>query len=188
MKFHRSIHHLPLIWGQNPEATNLRGKPRHHSPQRHYPAPPGVSRGVLRPDGIHNPSGEFWVWPGASSQLNVSEKPPKATRKHPNQMNHLSWLVSMWRSSGSTPSSLRMVEVLPLSLRLSPAPPEGNSFQPLVFTTSFFGSLPRSVTIDKGWNKDGEVNWKLFLPAQLPLHHNGPGQRPHYCSNPSVHL
>ena len=40
-------------------------------------------------------------------------------------------------------------------------------------------------------SKDGAGTWKLLLPAQLPLHHNGPEQRPHYCwrsPDPSVHL
>jgi len=39
----------------------------------------------------------------------------------------------------------------------------------------------RSNNKNKTRNKDGAVTWKLLLPAQLPLHHNGPEQRPHYC-------
>ena len=45
--------------------------------------------------------------------------PPK---RHPDQRNHLSWLLSMWRSSGSTPSPARMVELLPPD---GGAPPPG---------------------------------------------------------------
>ena len=81
-------------------------------------------------------------------------------------------------------SSLRMVELLPLSLW--PRPLCRNSFQPLVSTTSFFGSEPRSVTSGEGWNKDGAVSWKLLLPAQLPLHHNGPEQQSSKCAQ--IHL
>ncbi|MED6273802.1 hypothetical protein CHARACLAT_010143 [Characodon lateralis] len=43
--------------------------------------------------------------------------PRKASRRH----RHLNWLLLMWRSSGSTPSSSRMVELLTLSLRECPA-------------------------------------------------------------------
>ncbi|KAK5613359.1 hypothetical protein CRENBAI_023223, partial [Crenichthys baileyi] len=35
--------------------------------------------------------------------------------------SHLNWLLLMWRSSGSTPSSSRMAELLTLSLREGPA-------------------------------------------------------------------
>ena len=41
----------------------------------------------------------------------------------------------------------------------------------------------------EGWDVDGLVNWELGLPAQLPLHHNGPVQCPHHCwrrTNPPV--
>jgi len=84
--------------------------------------------------------------------------------------NHLSGLLSTRRSSSSTPSSLRMSELLTLSLRLR--------------------KVISAVTKGEGWNVDGLVNRELCLPAQLP-HHNGPVQRPHYrrCrTNPSVHL
>jgi len=54
-----------------------------------------------------------------------------------------------------------------------------------------FSHYPKLVTIGQGWNIDGPVNRELRLPTQLPLHHNGPVQRLHYCrrcTNPSVHL
>ena len=35
--------------------------------------------------------------------------------------SHLSWLLSMWRSSGSTPSSSQVTQLLTLSLRERPA-------------------------------------------------------------------
>jgi len=40
-------------------------------------ATPGRSQGVPRPEGIYNPSSKLWVYAGASSQLDVPEKPPK---------------------------------------------------------------------------------------------------------------
>ena len=50
--------------------------------------------------------------------------PRQASRGHPKQMpepSSLNWLLSMWRRSGSTPSSSRMTELLTLSLRERPA-------------------------------------------------------------------
>ena len=46
-------------------------------------------------------------------------------------------------------------------------------------------------TIGKGWNVDQMVNWKLYLPAQFPLHHSGPTWCLHYCwycNSPPVKL
>ncbi|KAK0151754.1 hypothetical protein N1851_006880 [Merluccius polli] len=85
-----------------------------------FPLPPGGPRGVPRPAGICNPSSQFWVYPVVSYQLDVPGKPPRGgiLIRCP---NHLNWLLSTPRSSGSTLSSLRMSELLTLSLRLSPA-------------------------------------------------------------------
>ncbi len=47
------------------------------------------------------------------------------------------------------------------------------------------------MTISEDWDVDRLVNQKLCLPAQLPLHHDGPVQRLHYCrrhTNPAVDL
>lgn len=52
----------------------------------------------------------------------------------------LSWLLSTRRSSGCTPSSLRMTELLTLSLRLSPATPI--SFRVLAISLTFHSSWP----------------------------------------------
>lgn len=41
------------------------------------PAPPGGSQGIHRPERIHNPSSEFRVCPGLSSQWDVQGKPPE---------------------------------------------------------------------------------------------------------------
>ncbi|MEQ2237861.1 hypothetical protein ILYODFUR_027480 [Ilyodon furcidens] len=56
--------------------------------------------------------------------------------------SRLKWLLSMWRSSGSTPSSSRMAELLTLSLSARPLY-EGSSFQLLVSGISFFRLRPK---------------------------------------------
>jgi len=93
---------------------------RRETQTSHSPALPGGSRGVPRDEGTYNPSSESWVVSGAYSQCPENLQ-RKSTRMHPRCSNHLSWLLSMQRSSGSIPSSLRMTELL-TSLRLSPAP------------------------------------------------------------------
>ncbi|KAK0136585.1 hypothetical protein N1851_027270 [Merluccius polli] len=67
--------------------------------------------------------------------------------------SHLIWLLSTRRSSGSTPSSSRMTELLTLSLRESPA------------------TLLRKL-ISAACTRD--------LVLSLPLHHDGSMQSPHY--------
>ena len=101
-------------------------------------------------DGTYNSSSVFGVW--TQALLSFWKTSREATRRHPNQTNHLSWLLSMQRSSRSTPSSLRMVELLPPSLRLSPA----TLWRKLISAACiiFFRSLSRSVTIGESWNED----------------------------------
>jgi len=95
-------------------------------PQQCFPAPPGRPQGVPRPDEICNPSRVFWVCPKASYQWDVPGTPPAGgAQEDPDQMpEHLNWPLSTQRSSGSTPSSHQMSELLTLSLRLSPATPQ----------------------------------------------------------------
>ncbi|MED6271341.1 hypothetical protein CHARACLAT_019195 [Characodon lateralis] len=86
--------------------------PRHPSPQTPPPAPPGGTQDISRPAKRHNP----YTCPVASSQWNVpawntarERRPGGIWYKCP---SHLNWLLSMWRSSGSTPSPSRMAELL----------------------------------------------------------------------------
>ena len=74
---------------------------------------PGQPRDIVSP-----------TCPGASPGSPPSGTCPEhltreASRRHPNP-SHLSWLLSMWRSSGFTPSPSQMTELLTLSLRESP--------------------------------------------------------------------
>ena len=80
-----------------------------------------------------------------------------------------------------------MAELLNPSLMLSS---KGNPFQPLLSVTSFYRSLYPGL-VGEGWNRDGSINWKLRLPAQLPPYHNRLEQCPHSSwrsPNPSVYL
>ena len=83
--------------------------------------------------------------------------------------SHLSWLLSMWSSSGSTPSSSRMTEETHYS-RLYPG-------------SYSFGHDPKFMTIGESKNVDWPVNRELRLSTQLSLHHDRPIQRPHYCGH-----
>lgn len=92
----------------------------------------------------------LWVYPSVSTSWMWLENPQrKAARRilnrHP---NHLSWLLLMWRSSGSTPSSLRMSELLTLSGRARLLF-KGSSFRALVSDHSLFQSLHKAQ--DHGW-------------------------------------
>lgn len=70
---------------------------------------------------IYNLSNEFWVLLRASSQKDMPRKSPEdgIQEASKSDVNHLRWLLLIWRSSGTTPSSL-MMELITLSLRLSP--------------------------------------------------------------------
>lgn len=75
--------------------------------------------------------------------------------------NHLNWLLSTWRSSGSTPSSLQMSQLL--SLRVSPAT-LGRKLTLLVSAVSFFWSLPK--THDHRWGLERTSTGKTkVLPS-----------------------
>ena len=117
--------------------------------QQTFPAPLG---GIPVFDKICSPSGEFWVYPWVSSQLDAPEEPQKgeAPRRDPNQMPEPPQLAQS--SSGSTLSSLRMSTLLTLPLQTK-----------LCRKKTHFGPwYPGSLS----------VNQKLL--AQLPLHHDNP--------------
>lgn len=79
----------------------------------------GRIRSILMSDGKCNRSSMFWVSPEVSSQMDMPGKTSKG--KCPGGLlircpNHLTWLFSSQRSSGSTQSSLLMSEFLTISL------------------------------------------------------------------------
>ena len=99
--------------------------------------------------------------------------------------NHLSWLLSMRRSSGSTRAPH------PISKTERSYPQKETYFRRLYLRSRIFCHYSDLMTIGDSWDKDGAVNWKFLLLAQLPLHHKGPAQRSQYCwrsPNPSVRL
>ncbi|MED6287781.1 hypothetical protein CHARACLAT_019721 [Characodon lateralis] len=81
----------------------------------------------------------------------------------------------MRRSSGSTPSSSWMAELLTLSLR------EEAHFSGLYPGSRCFGHDPKFMAIGEGRNVDRLVNRELRFSAQLSLHHNGPAHHLPYC-------
>ncbi|MEQ2228270.1 hypothetical protein ILYODFUR_007324 [Ilyodon furcidens] len=95
--------------------------PRRPSPQTPPPAPPGGAQGVPRPAERHSPSSVSWAVPWTSSRWDVywntsrGRRPGGIWYRCP---SHLNWLLSMWRSSGSTPSPSRMAELLTLQRKL----------------------------------------------------------------------
>lgn len=81
-----------------------------------------------------------WVCLGTSS---------KCRRCHGQISKDLSYLLSMWRSSGSTLSPSQMTEILTLSLGTARPPFRGSSLLLPVPATLFFWLLPR--TNDHRW-------------------------------------
>lgn len=77
--------------------------------QEHFPGLPGGSRGIPIPDGMHNPSIKFWVYPGVPSQLDVPGRFPRGGVR----IRCLNQFL-MWRSSGSNLKLLQMSKLLPL--------------------------------------------------------------------------
>ncbi len=78
--------------------------------------------------------------------------------------NYLNWLLSTWRSSGSSWSSLRMSQLLTLSLRLSPA----TLWRKLIMAACIYDLIP-SITTQSSWHRwrlDWLGNRKLCLTAQ----------------------
>ena len=81
----------------------------------------------------------------------------------------------MWRSSGSTPSSSQVTELLILSLR-ERLTNEETHFTRFSLGSYSFGHDPKYMTIGEGRNVDWPVNWELRVLAQLFLHHDRPIQ------------
>lgn len=78
----------------------------------------------------------------------------------------------MANRNGSTPSFLRMSELLTLFLRLTPATLRRHLICAAYIPGSCtFGHNPQLMTRGEGWTVDRPVNWELRLVAQLFLHH-----------------
>ena len=80
---------------------------------------------------------------------------PPVSSELAQMLNHLSWLLSTQRSSGSTPSCLRMSELLTLSKAEQDHPAEEAHFSRL-----FFRSLPKAH--DHRWGSECRWPSKLF--------------------------
>ena len=130
--------------------------------------------------------GEDWkAFPGQPSDIVTPVYPGSSFRPGGIRyrcLSHLSWLLSMWRSSGSTPSSSRVTELLTLSIREHPATlrrklTSAACIQVLILsaTTQMF------MTIGEGRNVDWPVNQELCLSAQVSLHHDRLIHWLHYC-------
>jgi len=118
--------------------------------------------GDPRPDEIYNPSSGFWVCPGVSSQPDLSRKGKGSGRILIRCPKHLRLLLSMRRSSGSTPISLRMSELLNLSPQpIHPA--EETHCGRLYPQSRSFSHYPKLVTIGEGCNVDGFTFQLSFL-------------------------
>ena len=79
--------------------------------------------------------------------------------------NHLIWLLSVQRSSGSTPSFSRMAELLTLSLREPNHSAEEANLSDLYPQCHSFGHYPKFATIGEDRNEDPPVNRELRLLA-----------------------
>ncbi len=117
----------------------------------------GGSQGIPRPVQRYDLSTWIWACPRASSQLDV---PGTSLERHPEGiltrcLNDLNWLLSTQRSSGSSPSSSRMTELLTLSLREMPATLlRKPHFSHLYPQSHPFGHHPSFMNIGEGRNKD----------------------------------
>ena len=121
LSIHSTINFLVIIWGQVTGSTGPAAEPRHSSLQQYCPAPTGGSQGNPRPERIYNPSSVFRVYL-VFFQFDVPKKISKGRQQWGiliRCQQHLSWLLSWWRSSGSTWSCPQMFALLTLSLRLS---------------------------------------------------------------------
>ncbi|KAI3368251.1 hypothetical protein L3Q82_007971 [Scortum barcoo] len=125
---------------------------------------PGDPRGVPRPVERHSLSSVSWVFPEASSRWDIrlehlpreaSQGASKIDAPKPPQLTPL----DARRSSGSTPSSSRMTELLTLSLRGAPShPAEETHFGRLYPRSCPFGHYPKFMTIGEG-GKRGIDHW-----------------------------
>lgn len=105
--------------------------------------------------------------------------------------NHLSWFLSMWRSSGSILSPFWITELLTLSLRLRPTTLQWGLISTAGLYPQSFGHYLTVMTLGKGRDIHQPINWHLHFYVQFCLHHSRLGQRPHNCwcfTNPSVNF
>ena len=117
MIFRYSIH--PSIFYRLSGVRSRGQQPKQGSPD--FPFPSYFIQLFLGdPEAFPGQPSVSWVFPGVSYQWDVPWTPHQGgiLTRCP---SHLIWLLSMRRSSGSTPSSSRMTELLTLSLRESPA-------------------------------------------------------------------
>lgn len=136
-------HFLQLLWGETFGA--IPGQPMKFSP-----ACPGHLWGL-------HPVGHVWQ----TSPGRHPDQMPKPPQK----------FLPMWRSSGSTPSSLRVTEL------------SGSAMGTLISAAwiqylFYLDRDPELMTTDTCWNKDRPVN-------HLHLHHDGWVQRPHDSRRPT---
>ncbi|MEQ2249512.1 hypothetical protein ILYODFUR_030048 [Ilyodon furcidens] len=71
----------------------------------------------------------------------------------------------------------------PISKGMPGHPTKEAHFSRLYPGSRSFSHDPKFMPIGDGRNIDPPVNQELCFSAQLSLHHNGPAQRPHYCSS-----
>lgn len=95
--------------------SRLTGYSTHPSPQQNFTAPTRGTWGIPRPDKIYNTSSEFWVYRGL---LPVGRAWKTSNGRHPNQIPELPQLAPF---DEKEPTESRMLELLTLSLKLSPA-------------------------------------------------------------------
>lgn len=134
--------------------------PRLPSAQALSLAPPEWSQGVPRTAEWRSHSSVSWFFPRVSSgharDTSPGRLPGGIWYRCP---SHLSWLLSMWWSSGSTPSISRARELLTLRER------------PFTLGAGFlfFGHYSKFMTIGEGGSEDWLLNRELHLSTQLLL-------------------
>ena len=129
----------------------------------------GGSRGIPGPAEKHSPFSVSWLFPEASYQWDVSWTPHQGgiLTRCP---THLIWVLSAWRSSGSTPSSSRMAELLNLSKGEPSHPTEEAHFSRVYLRSHSFRHYPMLMTNSEIRKKDRPVNRELCLSSHSPHH------------------
>ena len=137
-----------LSGGRVAGAAALTEKPRRPCPRPLPPALPGGPRGRPRTrwrDYVSRLAWERLVF------TSPGRRPRGILTRCP---SHLIWLLSMRRSSGSTPSPSQMTELLTLSLGEPRHPAEETHFGRLYSRSRSFGHYPQLVTIGEDGNVD----------------------------------
>ncbi len=117
------------------------GYSRCSSPQQCFLAPPGGCSGIPRPDDVHNPSSEFWVYPGFPPSRVCSENLQKEL---PGGIliNWLLWTKDQWLYSELPPD----VQT-PRIHKVEPSHPSGEDcFGCLYPQIQFLGHYPKLMT------------------------------------------